>query len=338
MHDLVTRLPSLATKPWRYEFFSAMRHIESAYPLAPRWGTAQHLRDEPIRLAQNISLAFQPAMIAGWRLREGMAACLQVNFFGLTGVNGPMPLHFSEKLLFLQVNHNDSVAVHFLDVFHHRLLTLLYRSWAMARPVVSADRPLQDRFSDYVAAFSPGEMSALPGVERYYASQLVDQRRSAQGLIAVVSDLLRVTVSVQTLVGRRTPLQPEQYLRLGRRHQSSQLGESSLLGRHSWNIQHSFILRLGPLSWCDYQRLLPAAQCLLPLYELVEVYAGKIFQWCLELHLDRTQIPDLRLGSQQPLGQATWLVASGEQKDGRSWRFTPARFFNRRAGRSVFVH
>lgn len=328
MHDLVTHLPSLATRPWDYEFFSAMRHIESAYPLAPRWGTAQHLRDEPIRLGQNISLAFQPAMIAGWRLREGMAACLQVNFFGLTGVNGPMPLHFSEKLLFLQVNHNDFAPAHFLDVFHHRLLTLLYRTWAMARPVVSADRPLQDRFSDYVAAFSPGEMSALPGAERYYASQLVDQRRSAQGLIAVVSDLLRVAVSLQTLVGRRTPLQPEQYLRLGGRYESSQLGEATLLGRHSWNVQHSFILHLGPFSWCDYQCLLPAAHNLLALYELVETYSGKIFQWSLELHLDRAQVPDLHLGCRQPLGQATWLAAAGESEDGKSWRFTPARFFN----------
>lgn len=337
MHDLVSRLPSLAAWPWRYEFFSAMRQIESAYPQAPRWGTAQHLREEPIRLAQQISLAFQPAMIAGWRLREGKAACLQVNFFGLTGVNGPMPLHFSEKLLFLQVNHNDSAPAHFLDVFHHRLLTLLYRSWAMARPVVSADRPLQDRFSDYVTAFSPGEMSALPGAERYYASQLVDQRRSSQGLVAVITDLLRVPVSIQTLVGRRTPLESEQYLSLGRRHESSQLGAATLLGRYGWNIQHSFILRLGPLSWCDYQRLLPMAHYLLPLYQLVEGYVGKIFQWSLELHMDRTQVPDLRLGSRQPLGQATWLAASGEQKNDRCWRFTPARIFNGRAGRAVFV-
>lgn len=315
-----------------------MRHIESVYPQAPRWGTARRLREDPIRLAQKISLAFEPAMIAGWRLREGKPDCLQVNFFGLTGVNGPMPLYFSEKLLSLQVNHNDSAPAHFLDVFHHRLLTLLYRSWAMARPVVSADRPLQDRFSEYVAAFSPAEMSALPGAERYYASQLANQRRSAQGLIAVLTDFLRIPVTVQTLVGRRNPLAPEHYLRLGRRHESSQLGEATLLGKHSWNIQHSFILRLGPLSWSDYLRLLPNAQYLFPLYQLVETYVGKIFEWRLELHLERDQIPDLHLGSRQPLGQSTWLGASGKQHDGKSWRFTPARFFNSRAGRTTFLN
>ncbi|MBD8093259.1 type VI secretion system baseplate subunit TssG [Pseudomonas fluorescens] len=328
MHDLVTRLPALSKWPWRYEFFSAMRSIESAYPQMPRWGTADHLRDDPVRLAQQVSLAFQPAMIAGWRLREGQAACLLVNFFGLTGVNGPMPLHFSERLLSLQVNHNDPAAAHFLDVFHHRLLSLLYRSWAMARPVVSADRPAQDRFCDYVSAFSPGQMSALPGAASYYASQMVDQRRNARGLLAMVSDFLHMPVSVQTLVGRRAALEPGQRLSLGRRHESSQLGVATLLGRHAWNVQHSFTLQLGPLSWCDYQRLLPAAEFLLPLYQLVERYVGPIFQWSLELQLDPAQVVHLRLGNRLPLGQATWLAAAGDPRRHRYWRFTPARFFS----------
>ncbi|WP_267918696.1 type VI secretion system baseplate subunit TssG [Pseudomonas carnis] len=327
MHDLVTRRPSLGQWPWRYEFFSAMRCIESAYPQMPRWGTADHLRDDPVRLAQQVSLAFQPAMIAGWRLREGQAACLMVNFFGLTGVNGPMPLHFSERLLSLQVNHNDPGAAHFLDVFHHRLLSLLYRSWAMARPVVSADRPAHDRFRDYVSAFSPARMSALPGAGTYYVNQMVDQRRSARGLLAMVRDFLQVPVSVQTLVGRRAALEPEQCLRLGRQRESSQLGVATLVGKHAWNVQHSFTLQLGPLSWCDYQRLLPGAAFLLPLYQLVERYVGRTFQWDLQLQLDPAQVVQLRLGSQLPLGQATWLAAVGEPRTHRHWRFTAARFF-----------
>lgn len=329
MYDLVSRLPSMAATPWRYEFFSAMRHIECAFPCAPRWGEAQHLREDPIRLAQQVSLAFQSSMIAGWSKRQGNAAYLLVNFFGLTGVNGPMPLHFSEKLLSLQVNHNDYTPAHFLDVFHHRLLTLLYRSWAMARPVVSADRPQQDRFSDYVTAFSPGKMNALPGAERYYASQLVDQRRSAQGLLAIIRDMLRVPVSMQTLVGRRATLQSDQYLILGRKRVSSQLGVATLLGIHNWNVQHSFNLRLGPLDWAEYERFLPNSVYFLALYQLVENYVGKVFQWSLELHLDRTEIPPLLLGGHKPLGQATWLAAYSEQQGSRGWCLTPKRFFKR---------
>ncbi|MNE02563.1 hypothetical protein D3C80_950420 [compost metagenome] len=308
-----------------------MRQIEGAYPQAPRLGTAQHLHEDPIRLGQQVSLAFQPAMIDGWRLQEGKAARLQVNFFGLTGANGPMPLHFSEQLLSLQVNHNDSAAAHFLDVFHHRLLTLLYRSWAMARPVVCADRPVQDRFSDYIAVFSPGEISSLPRAERYYASQLVDQRRSANGLQSVVAELLRVPVTVQSLVGRRAPLELGQRVCLGGRHESSQLGIATLLGKNSWNIQHSFILRLGPLSWPDYQRLLPSADYLLPLYQLVEIYVGKNFQWSVELLLSPLQAPTFRLSSRHPLGQATWLAVSNNPQVDRRWRFTPARLFKHSA-------
>ena len=85
MHDLVAPPLDLIAQPWRYDFFAAMRLLERTYPHAPRWGTAQRLADDPLRLAQHVSLAFEPAMIAHLRLREERAALLAVNFFGLTG-------------------------------------------------------------------------------------------------------------------------------------------------------------------------------------------------------------------------------------------------------------
>lgn len=106
-----------------------------------------------------------------------------------------MPLAFSEDVLSRQINHNDFLLADFLDIFHHRLLCLLYRSWAMTRPAVSADRPGQDRFADYVQAFTPRG-------ERYYAAQYVDQRRSAEGLLAVLRDHLQMPVRLQQWFGR----------------------------------------------------------------------------------------------------------------------------------------
>ncbi|MEF9672814.1 type VI secretion system baseplate subunit TssG [Pseudomonas sp. PCH446] len=246
MHDLVAPPPELVAAPWRYDFFTAMRLLERTYPDAPRWGTAQRLDDDPLRLAQHVSLAFEPAMIAQLRLREGRAGLLAVNFFGLTGANGPMPLHFSEDVLSRQINHGDSTLAHFLDVFHHRLLSLLYRSWARVRPEVWADRPADDRFADYVSAFSPGELSALPQGARFYAPQFIDQRRSAAGLLALVRDLLRLPVALSTLARHRAVLAFDERLQLGRRSESARLGGAALLGRCQWNIQHSFCLHLGP--------------------------------------------------------------------------------------------
>ncbi|WP_248805161.1 type VI secretion system baseplate subunit TssG [Pseudomonas sp. MWU13-2100] len=324
MHDLVAPPPELVAAPWRYDFFTAMRLLERTYPDAPRWGTAQRLDDDPLRLAQHVSLAFEPAMIAQLRLREGRAGLLAVNFFGLTGANGPMPLHFSEDVLSRQINHGDSTLAHFLDVFHHRLLSLLYRSWARVRPEVWADRPADDRFADYVSAFSPGELSALPQGARFYAPQFIDQRRSAAGLLALVRDLLRLPVALSTLARHRAVLAFDERLQLGRRSESARLGGAALLGRCQWNIQHSFCLHLGPLPWSDYQQLLPGGRYFEPLCQLVERYVGPTLQWDLDLRLQAAQRPRLQLGAQLGLGRACWLGRKCAAATG--WRFDPTRF------------
>ncbi|NWA25921.1 type VI secretion system baseplate subunit TssG [Pseudomonas gingeri] len=324
MHDLVDPPPDLVAQPWRYDFFAALRLLERTYPDVPRWGTAQRLGDDPLRLAQHVSLAFEPAMIAQLRLREGRAALLAVNFFGLTGANGPMPLHFSEDVLSRQINHGDSTLANFLDVFHHRLLSLLYRSWARVRPVVWADRPADDRFADYVSAFSPGESRALPSATRFYAPQLIDQRRSAAGLLALVRDLLRLPVALSTLGRHRTVLAFDERLQLGRRRESARLGGAALLGRRLWNIQHGFCLHLGPLSWADYQHLLPGGRYFEALCQLVECYVGPALQWDLDLRLESGQRPGLRLGAPQGLGRGCWLGHRCAATPG--WRFEPARF------------
>ncbi len=155
MHDPLDFWSQLQTGAWRFDFFSALRCVDALDPRAPRLGTSNHLHQDPLRLGQAVSLGFEPGMLRNLQLREGQAARLAVTFFGLTGVNGPMPLAFSEDVLSRQINHNDFMLADFLDIFHHRLLCLLYRSWAVTRPVVSADRANQDRFGDYVQAFAP---------------------------------------------------------------------------------------------------------------------------------------------------------------------------------------
>lgn len=64
---------------------------------------------------------------------EGPAR-LEQFFFGLGGPNGPLPLHLTEYMRERQRNHADPTSKRFLDVFHHRLLSLFYRAWAEARP------------------------------------------------------------------------------------------------------------------------------------------------------------------------------------------------------------
>jgi predicted component of type VI protein secretion system len=73
-----------------------------------------------------------PAALARLDL-AGARPRLGVRFFGLTGPQGPMPLHFTEYVRERARNHGDPTLARFLDLFHHRLLSLFYRAWALRK-------------------------------------------------------------------------------------------------------------------------------------------------------------------------------------------------------------
>ncbi len=63
-----------------------------------------------------------------------------VRFFGLFGPNGPLPIHLTEYAHERQLQAKDNTFVEFCNVFHHRLLSLFYRAWAVNQKSVDFDR------------------------------------------------------------------------------------------------------------------------------------------------------------------------------------------------------
>src|SRR5260370_1758067 len=93
MRDPVARLAPLTDEPRRFDFYAALRLIEAAYPDNPRLGRSQRAADDPVRLAQAVTLAFEPAMIEKLEWRDEKPPRMEVNFLGLSGPHGPPPLH-----------------------------------------------------------------------------------------------------------------------------------------------------------------------------------------------------------------------------------------------------
>src|SRR3954469_15792230 len=55
---------ALAAEPFRFDFFQAMRRLETLFADKPRFGKALRPKDEPVRLAQEPSLSFAPAALS----------------------------------------------------------------------------------------------------------------------------------------------------------------------------------------------------------------------------------------------------------------------------------
>ncbi len=297
-----------------------MRLVEARHPNKPRLGTARRPADEPVRLGQAANLAFAPASLSAIDLddRSGKPR-IEVQFFGLFGPNGPLPLHLTAYARERRLHKGDETFGRFADMFHHRLLLLFYRAWAQAQPAVSLDRPTEDRFADYVGSMigvgghAWRNRDAAPDHARLaFAGLLSRQVRNADGLAHLLSGFLGMQVRVEQFVGRWMPLPLAERSRIGRRAASrrlstSQLGVSAVLGQAVFDRQHHFRVHIGPLTLEAFEALLPVGRALPALQALLKQYVGLEFGWDLRLELDKTEVPACRPGRYGRLGWTTWL-------------------------------
>ncbi len=319
--DALAVFEALAREPWRFDFFQTLRRLECLHRARPRLGTSLRPDDDPIRLGQEPSLAFAPATMQAFvpGRAEGPPR-LEVRFFGLLGPNGPLPLHLTEYARDRLRNSADPTFARFLDVFHHRMLSLFYRAWANARPTVHHDRPDSDRFALYVGATlgigAPAlrHRDALPDAARlYYSGLLSGPTRPAEGLRAMLAEYFRMPARIEQMAGEWLRVPAENRARIGRG--AARLGGGAVLGDSIWQCQQKFRAVLGPLHFADYQRMIPGSRSLERLRALVRSYVGDELVWDVKAILRKEEVPPLALGGAARLGWTSWLVGRPPEQD-----------------------
>jgi len=311
--DLLRRL---ADEPHRFGFFAAVRQLESAHPGLPRVGTSLRLRDDPFRFAQTPSLSFAPATIARFEPPDGdRPPVLHQRFFGLFGANGPLPLHLTEHARERSRRMpSDNSFTRFVDMFHHRLLSLLYRAWAEASPAVSLDRPDQDPFSRWIGSLAGYGQSSLSnrdsvpdGARLASAGILGRSVHGAEGLERILNDFFRVPVQVHQWQPHWMRLPEDAHSRIGLRNAPVGLGRNAVIGARIWDCQTRFRVEIGPLTLDQYQRFLPGGQSMKRLRDWVLNYVGYELSCEMHLVLKKDEVPPVRLGAAGALGWTSWL-------------------------------
>jgi type VI secretion system protein ImpH len=310
------KLDALSRSPHQFDFFQAMRRLEAAHrdsPDDPRFGAGLRPADEPLRLGQDPSLSFPASSLAAMAASAEGPPRLLVNFFGLLGPNGPLPLHLTEYTRDRQRNADDPTMARFLDLFHHRMLMFFYRAWASGQPTVNRDLPASDRFELYVGALvalglsSLRQRDAFPDLAKlHYAGRLAPHHRNGEGLAAMAGDFFGVPARVQSFMGEWIDLPADRRWRLGADTGVGRLGLSSMLGARTWTRQQKFRLVLGPLDRGKFQSLLPGGTSLPKLAAMVRTYVGDELHWDLRLILEEKVEEPFRLG-QSRLSWTAWL-------------------------------
>ncbi len=324
-------IDALAAEPWRYDFFQALRLIECRYAGHPRLGKSIKAADDPVRLAQAPELDFAPSALAHFEPAPGVAmGRLRVRCLGLFGPNGPLPLHLTEYAHDRLKHHRDATFTRFADIFHHRMLSLFYRAWANARPVVGSDRPETDPFPLYFGALFGLGLSAqqrrdamADPAKFHFAGFLACQTRHPDGLAAMIAAYLGLSVAIEEFVGEWMAIPAADQTRLGVSPAIGSLGLSTVVGARVWGCQHKFRVVLGPMGFPQYRSLLPGGSGLNELVAMVRNYLGDELVWEVNLVLREAEVPALVMDGQPQLGWTTWLGERAGGSDADELRLNP---------------
>jgi type VI secretion system protein ImpH len=289
----------LADEPYRFEFFQAVRLLEKIYPERKAVGGEALPHEEIVRFRSRMGLDFPASQVH--ELKESFDESTEreklemfINFMGMVGVSGVMPVHYTE-LIMERVRYRDTAMWLFLDIFTHRTVSMFFRAWEKYRFPVSYERG-QDDFTAYLFDFAGlgtrglrGQMylddeSLLP-----YSGLIAQKPHSATALGNILGDYFRVKAKIIQFFGQWLDLDSASITKLGQAN--SGLGTTAIIGSRVWEQQSKFRIVFGALTFNEFQNFLPSGTAHNPMKSIVRFMNGMEFDFDVQLILQAKQVP-----------------------------------------------
>lgn len=306
----------LFSDPNSFDFFQAVRLLELLSPDRAPVGDFALPPQEVVRFGVHASLSFPASAIQ--RLTPGgphRPAAMDVNFMGLVGPLGLLPNYYTE-LVAERTRVHDTALASFLNIFHHRVISLFYRAWERSHFNIGYEREGSDattsRLLDFVGLGLPPLQSRQVIRDEsilYYSGLFGLASRSSLALESILSDYFDVPVEIEQFVGVwRKLVEPDQCCFDMGPAESRQLGFGAVAGDEIWDRQSRAQIRIGPLNAARYRDFLPDGNCFQPLQALVRFYSGYDVEYEVQLILKRQQVPACELGDDMGLTQLGWFT------------------------------
>lgn len=300
----------LRQEPQRFEALQAVRLLER---MAGGQGT--------VRYRGSLGSSF-PASEIDRLDASGPAGApmeLTANFLALAGAFGPLPRPLAEMIAGA-ARRKDMAGRDFLDLFNHRLISLLIQLRRRPRPAAEAVEPEATRLAAWLFALlglgTPGlhRSRRMNGLDRglpLLAGILARRPLSLHAVERLLSHHFAVPVRVEPLRGRWLPLDDDQATVLGRAGRNRELGDGALLGRRVWDQAAGLRVVMGPLSRSALAGFLPGARgwsslCILLAFALDRAFAIELV---LLPSVDPANAARLGRGGSR-LGWTSWLGSS----------------------------
>ncbi|WP_434155560.1 type VI secretion system baseplate subunit TssG [Pseudomonas sp. JZ134] len=303
----------LIQKPYRFEFLQAIGILERIQPKAISLARGNDPRLEALRLKGPLTPVFSSNEIERLDTKSEAKPVLHSPIFGLGGPDGPLPYAYQEWLQ-QRAKAKDWAASEFLDLFQHRLLSLLYRSLCKHRMALPFMPPEHSSVHNPIRALvgllpEPlQERQGLPdGALLARAALLTGKRRSLAGFAVLVRHYFGISATVKGFEGawRSIPLSSRSVA--GRKGRNFTLGQTTVAGSRIWDEHAGIRLGLRLHDRTQVQAFLPTGPAHRQLKALLAFYFGPDLDCTLDIAV-RGGYP-LHLGRAHPIkvGQGAWL-------------------------------
>jgi type VI secretion system protein ImpH len=326
----------------RFDFFQAVRLLEIIHTADSGEETSHYAQQngegfvtpgqgsdptkEIVRFKSAVKLDFPSSDIAQVKSQKDeqfkktspAPAEMTVNFLGLAGGLGALDIPTTELVL-QNASHSDAALKDFLDIFNHRLVSLLYRIRKHHRVGLSSVTPGEDQISRYLYSIIgmgtlrlQGRMHVRDRALLYYAGILAQYPRSMSGLKQILADYFQVEVEGQQFVGAWCDLEESQWTVIGASGRNQRLGSDTVvLGTRVWDQHARFEIQLGPLTLSQFENFLPTEWRFAVLCDLIRFYVKDEFDFNIRLILKAEEIPMVELRTFPALAWTSWLGPSG---------------------------
>lgn len=317
----------LRTIPQEFEFFQAVRLFERILPGRAPVGRFVTPSKEVVRFGAHASMPFPASQIQDvlWPQTPGAAPRVVINFMGLSGPSGLLPLYYTE-LIVDRVRQKDHALKDFLDVFNHRMLSLFYQAWEKYRFTIAYERGERDRFSHHLMDLIglgtkrlENRLSIRDDSLLFYAGLLSLRPRSAAALQQILWDYFDIPVEIEQFVGAWHRLDESNVCRFVADDASEQLGLGAIVGDEIWDQQSGVRIKLGPMGLREYLDFLPSGTAHEPLKALAKFVSRGELDFEVQLILRKEEVPscELQLGDETAprLGWTSWAKTQSMRVD-----------------------
>ncbi len=310
----------LFEKPYQFEFHQAVKLIEMHTSDCKSLGEGSRPEEEALILKGRILYSYPPSDLysttpstSNDNLASDKRITVHVNFFGIAGGNGPLPTPYTE-ILYERIRQQDTAGRDFLDIFNHRLLSILHRIRKKHWVGLSEQSPDKTPFANNLYALlglgTKGTHNRLGIPDRgllYYTGLLWGQPRSMLGLQTFLSNYFDLPIEVQQFQGGWNKLEATQVTRIGVRGQFNVLGQGAALGEKVWDQKKTIMIRIGPLDGASFKAFIKPGYGYTPLYDLTKLYIGVEQEFCFNLIIKAPDVMETRLDGKTYLGWTSWL-------------------------------